>query len=67
MSHYLVTVKEIRNNSMLVSGKTKKEAVDKVKDLIYQCMKYDITLNNIFDTRPTYTFSAKQHKERKGN
>ena len=63
MNHYVVTVTEKRQVSMIVNGKTKKEAVNKVKDLIYKCFVYDITLKNIFDTRPSYSYSAKQHKE----
>lgn len=63
MKKYLVTIEMIKVTRMVVGGKNKMHAVNKVNNLLKDCVEYGYDLNASFEGKPTFKYKAVKIKK----
>ncbi len=64
MKKYIVTIEMIKVTRMVVGGNNKNHAINKINNLLKDCVKYGYDLRSTFDTKPIFKYKAKKIKEK---
>ena len=62
MNIYKIKIKKIKESTLDVSGKNKKEALNKAENLITDCVKANYNFKDFFTNPAYFTFEAKRKK-----
>lgn len=63
MKKYLVTIEMIKTTRMVVGGKNKNHAINKINNLLKDCIEYGYDLNTAFDQKPYFKYKAVKIKK----
>lgn len=58
MKQYSILIRKINESSILVSAKSKSQAIRKVDDFLQKCLENNIDLDTIFDKKATFHYKV---------